>query len=61
MGLVWNVQRAPAYIRNDKGEWVLKKAKVAMAGIAEPEVMSADDGGILFPAKDRQPHIEPAE
>ena len=61
MGLVWNVQRAPAYIRNEKGEWVQKKAKVAIPGLAEPEAMSADDGGVMFPAKDRQPHIEPAE
>nr|WP_254305826.1 fatty acid desaturase [Sphingopyxis sp. BSNA05] len=60
MGLVWNVQRAPAYIRNEKGEWVQKKPKVATAKFDEPEVMSADDGGILFPA-DKQRHIEPAE
>lgn len=60
MGLVWNVQRAPAYIRNSKGEWVLKEPKLAKAELAEPEVMSEDDGGVMFPA-DQQRHVEPAE
>ena len=61
MGLVWNVQRAPAYIRNKNGEWIQQKAKATIDGLAEPETMSADDGGVMFPAKDKQHHIEPAE
>jgi hypothetical protein len=32
-----------------------------MPDLAEPEAMSADDGGIMFPAKGKQHHIEPAE
>ena len=60
MGLVWNVQRAPAYIRNDKGEWVQKEAKIARADLAGPEAMSADDGGVMFP-ENQQRHGVPVE
>ena len=60
IGLVWNVKRAPAYIRNEKGEWVQKEVKLARSEYAEPEVMSADDGGVMFPA-DKQRQVEPAE
>ncbi len=53
IGLVWNVQRAPKYVRDADGTWVQEKKPVT-SGLAEslevesPESMSLDDGGILF-------------
>ncbi|MDZ7587830.1 MAG: acyl-CoA desaturase [Parasphingorhabdus sp.] len=42
MGLVWNVQRAPKYVRTKSGEWVQAKS------IREPEELSAPDGGVIL-------------
>ena len=46
MGLVWNVQRAPKYIRDEDGNWVQEKS---LAVDASPEEMSAADDGVMFP------------
>lgn len=56
MGLVWNVKRAPKYVKMADGSWVQKKklATNMQKAVLSPEDMSAHDGGMLFPASSEQ-------
>jgi len=48
MGLVWNVQKSPKYVRTADGKWVPEKELTAAETMASPEDMSRDDGGIIM-------------
>ena len=48
MGLVWNVQRAPKYVKDGAGNWVQEKKLASKQASREPEDMSRADGGLMF-------------
>ena len=48
MGLVWNVQRAPKYVKDGAGNWVQEKKLASKQASREPEDMSTADGGLMF-------------
>ncbi|MEO9470193.1 acyl-CoA desaturase [Parasphingorhabdus sp.] len=51
MGLVWNVQHAPKYVRTEQGEWIQERKSATSSEMASPEAMSRSESGILFPEK----------